>query len=148
MTPAARGGHRITIMRARLATAVIALCLAITAVRAHHSITGIYDASRQLRFEGVVAAFQFVNPHPFVEFEVVGTDGRTVRWRGEMDNRFELVGVGMTAETLRPGDRVVVTGSAARDGSRGLYVRSLERPADAFLYEQIGSSPRVRLPRR
>jgi hypothetical protein len=54
----------------------------------------------------------------------------------------------MTATTLNAGDRVTVTGSAARDGSRGAYVRQLERPADGFLYEQVGSRPRVRLPSR
>jgi hypothetical protein len=135
-------------MSARTAAAVVGLGLWVTAVEAHHSITGIYDATRPLTFDGVVAAFQFVNPHPFVEFDVRDASGRAERWRGEMDNRFELVGVGMTAETLRPGDRITITGSAARDGGRSVYVRSLERPADSFLYEQVGSSPRVRLPKR
>jgi hydrogenase maturation factor len=38
----------------------------------------------------------------------------------------------MTAETLKPGDRVVVTGSPARGGADGLYVRQLDRAADGF----------------
>jgi hypothetical protein len=115
---------------------------------AHHSIVGVYDAARQVRLDGVVTAFQFVNPHPFVELAVDDAAGKRQDWRLEMDNRFELAAVGMTADTLRPGDRVVVTGSAARDDSRRLYVRRLERPTDGFRYEQVGSSPRVRLPAR
>ena len=65
-----------------------------------------------------------------------------------MDNRFELAGIGVTAETLRPGDRIVVTGSVGREQATSLYVRRLDRPADGFRYEQVGSSPRVRLPKR
>ena len=135
-------------MSARATAAVAALCLSVATVQAHHAIAGIYDGARPLTFNGVIAAFHFVNPHPFVEFDVPGDGGRPERWRGEMDNRFELVGVGMTADTLRPGDRIVLTGSAARDGGRSVYVRSLERPADGLLYEQVGNSPRIRSPRR
>ena len=135
-------------MFVRVAAAVVLAGLSIAVAQAHHAIGGIYDASRPLTFDGVIAVFHFVNPHPFVEFDVRDASGRTERWRGEMDNRFELVGVGMTAETLRPGDRIAITGSAARDGGRSMYIRSLERSADGFRYEQVGSSPRVRMPSR
>jgi hypothetical protein len=47
-----------------------------------------------------------------------------------------------------PADRIVVTGSVAREQASSLYVRRLDRPADGFRYEQVGSSPRVRLPKR
>ena len=50
----------------------------------------------------------------------------------------------MTAETLKPGDRLVVTGSQSRTEPRNLYVRKLVRPADGFEYEQVGASPVVR----
>ena len=60
-----------------------------------------------------------------------------------MDNRFELADIGMTSETLKPGDRVVVTGSLGRTEPRTLYIRQLDRPADGFRYEQVGSRPRV-----
>jgi hypothetical protein len=108
----------------------------------------VYDSSRQVRLEAVVTAFHFVNPHPFVEVEAPDASGGQRRWRLEMDNRFELTAEGMAADTLMPGDRVRVVGSEARDGSPRLYVRSLERPADGLLYEQVGSRPRVRHPRR
>jgi hypothetical protein len=61
-----------------------------------------------------------------------------------MDNRFELIGAGMSAESLKPGDRVVVAGSLARERAHSLYVMRLDRPADGFRYEQVGSSPQVR----
>jgi Family of unknown function (DUF6152) len=119
-----------------------ALALASFSAGAHHSISAVYDGARQQRIEGVVAEFQFVNPHPFVIVKV-GEQGAEESWRLEMDNRFELQGVGMTADTLQPGDRVVVTGSLGRTEPRTLYIRQLDRPADGFRYEQVGSRPRV-----
>jgi hypothetical protein len=49
----------------------------------------------------------------------------------------------MIAETVKVGERLLVTGSRARDRSRAAYVRRLQRSSDGFLYEQVGSSPRV-----
>jgi hypothetical protein len=121
-----------------------AVLLFAATVRGHHAIGAIYDAARRLTLEGVVSGVRFVPPHPFVDIDVTRPDGKTLRWRLELDNHFELVGVGMTADTLKPGDKVIVTGSGARNQDRSLYVRSLERPSDGFLYEQVGSSPRVR----
>ena len=120
----------------------LALAIASLAAEAHHSISAVYDSARQQRVEGVVAEFQFVNPHPFV-IVTVDANGAEESWRLEMDNRFELQGIGMTNETLRPGDRVVATGSLGRTEPRRLYIRRLDRPADGFRYEQVGSSPRV-----
>jgi len=119
-----------------------ALVLASLAAQAHHSISGVYDGARQQRLEAVVAEFRFVNPHPFV-IVTVQADGAEESWRLEMDNRFELADVGMTDSTLKPGDRVVVTGSLGRTEPRTMYIRQLDRPADGFRYEQVGSRPRV-----
>jgi hypothetical protein len=115
---------------------------------AHHSISAIYDSRQQVTVTGSVREFQFVNPHPWVGIDVASADGRVQAWRLELDNRFELVDVGMRADTLKPGDVVVATGSAGRDGARALYVRRLDRPADGLRYEQVGPSPRLRLPSR
>ncbi len=121
------------------------LCLAVAGLPAHHAIGAVYDSSRQVKLDGVVSGFRFVPPHPFVDIEVADRDGRAERWRLELDNHFELVNAGISADTLKPGDKVRVTGSGARNQDRAVYVRSLERPSDGFLYEQVGSSPRVRM---
>jgi hypothetical protein len=113
-------------------------------VEAHHSISAIYDGSVRVDLDGVVKAFRLVNPHPWVEMNVTDSAGRMRTWKLEMDNLWELTAVGVTAETLQPGDRIVVSGSPARDRSAGLYVWRLDRPADGFRYEQVGNSPRVR----
>jgi Family of unknown function (DUF6152) len=111
---------------------------------AHHSISSVYDSSRQANIEGIVAQFQLINPHPFLLIDVTDGAGTAQRWRLEMDNRSELVAIGVTANTLKPGDRVVVKGSLARTQPQALYLLRLDRPADGFWYEQVGNSPRIR----
>ena len=114
----------------------------ILALAMHHSIAGVYDSGRELTIEGVVAEYHFVNPHPFIVVNV-----NSERWTLELDNLSELVEVGMTKDTLKAGDRVVVRGSPARTKPPlGLYVRKLDRAADGFRYEQVGRSPRVQFP--
>ena len=135
-------------MRVRLLTAVAAISVLAAAADAHHSIAGMYDQSRRVTFDGVIAQFQFVNPHPFVMVDVRDASGAAQSWKAELDNRWELLDVGMTATTFKAGDRIIVSGSPGRDRTPLMYVWRLERPADGFLYEQVGTSPRVSRLRR
>jgi hypothetical protein len=110
---------------------------------AHHSIAGAYDSSNPVTVDGTVRQFHFVNPHPFITVTAKDQQGRSKDWRMEMDNRWELEAIGMAASTLKPGDRVVVIGSRGRQEANSLYVRRLDRPADGFWYEQVGTTPRA-----
>ena len=121
----------------------LALTMAAAPVLAHHAISAIYDSGKRVSIDGAVREFQFVNPHPFLIVEVTES-GKTLEWRLEMDNRFELIDEGMSADTLKRGDRVVASGSLSRTNPQALYLMRLDRPADGFRYEQIGASPRVR----
>ena len=122
-----------------------AILASVATAGAHHSIAGMYDASQNTTLEGIVAQFQFINPHP-VLVVTIQRGAATEQWQMEMDNRRELSAIGITETTLKPGDRVVVFGSPARRDARRLYIRRLDRPADGFWYDQVGSSPRARLP--
>ena len=122
---------------------LIALLLP-TAALAHHSISGVYDTGRQVTIDGRVVEFQFVNPHPvLIVAPSGGAEADTRPWRLEMDNRYELADIGVTAKTFKPGEHVIATGSAARDESHSLYLMKLHRPADGLRYEQIGYSPHI-----
>ena len=118
-----------------------ALTIAGAVAQAHHSIAGVYDSTREATVDGVIIEFQFVRPHPFVDVRE-SRSGQS--WRLDMDNRRELEAIGFAADTLRPGDRIVVTGSLARQGSNRMYIQRLDRPADGFGYEQVGNRPRLR----
>jgi Family of unknown function (DUF6152) len=131
-------------MNAWTLSVTIAVACASMVVQAHHSIAGVYDTSRQVTVEGVVTAFRFVNPHPFLVIDVRDTAQKPQPWRLEVDNRWELVEIGVTAETWKAGDWVVVTGFPGRRQAQSMYVRTLDRPADGLRYEQVASRPRIR----
>ena len=122
------------------------LLLGAVTADAHHSISGMYDNRRDVRVEGVVTQFEFINPHAFVTLEVRET-GRTPQvWRVELDDRGELSDIGMTAQTLQPGDQVIVAGNPARREPNRLYLARLDRPADGYSFEQVRGRPRLRSP--
>jgi hypothetical protein len=121
-----------------------ALLFAVVEAQAHHSIAGAYDSRSTVRVEGVVIRFAFVNPHAFITLEVSRTGRPAEVWHLEMDDRGELSEIGMTDGTLRPGDRLLISGSPARRESNRLYIQRLQRPADGYGYEQVNSRPRLR----
>ena len=120
---------------------LLSLAGVVTPAFAHHSLYGVYADSRETELQGTVTEFRFVNPHPVLVIEVRGDDGASESWQLEMDNRAELARIGMTAESLRPGDEVEVRGSLGLTREQWLYLWRLERPADGFWYEQRGSTP-------
>jgi Family of unknown function (DUF6152) len=123
-------------------TVAIAMILGSVVAQGHHSISAVYDRARPVTLDGVLVEFAMVQPHPFVVVDV--KNGReTARWRGELDNRWELEGIGMNAGTLKPGDRLVLNGQSGRNQPNSLYVMRLERPSDGFWYEQVGMSPKI-----
>ena len=123
-------------------TIAVAMILGSVVAQGHHSISAVYDRDRPVTLDGVLVEFAMVQPHPFVVVDV--KHGReTARWRGELDNRWELESIGMTARTLKPGDRLLLNGQSGRNQPRSLYVMRLDRPADGFWYEQVGMSPQV-----
>ena len=69
------------------------------------------------------------------EGELVDDTDTRKPWTLEMDNRRELAELGFAENTLRPGDRIVVTGNLDRRRPHSLYVRKLDHPADGFSYE-------------
>ena len=131
---AARRSRSVGIARARGVLAALAAVYCGTTAAAHHSIVGIYDFTQRLTLDGIVGAFEFVNPHPFLTIETK-QPGRAGRWRLEMDNRWELAELGFASQTLKPGDRIVVIVNPARAAERQGYVRRLDRPADGFKYQ-------------
>ena len=117
-------------------------------VGAHHSFSNIYDSGRTVTLTATVREFQFIHPHPFLVVEVRATAGEPQTWRAEMDNRYELEDIGMTASTFRPGDEVIVSGSPGRSQPNILYLWRLDRPADKLLYRHTGSTPSLnKMPR-
>src|SRR5262245_56770482 len=124
-------------MNNRILSIAAGLGVLVAPALGHHSISGYYDTTQRITIEGTVKQFQFINPQPRVTVDVRNAAGTSQVWRLELDNRSELIGIGMTAETIKPGDRVVVIGNPGKEQAQSLYTSRLDRPADGFRYEQI-----------
>jgi hypothetical protein len=102
-------------------------------VAAHHSFASTYDSSKKVEIEGVVKEFLWRNPHSFMRIDVTDKDGTVKTWALEWGSTNDLTQAKITRTTLRPGDRIVVTGEAARDESSSrLLISSVRRPSDGF----------------
>lgn len=102
-------------------------------VLAHHSFTATYDSSTKVEIEGVVKEFVWRNPHSFMRIDVTDKSGETKTWALEWGSTNDLTQAQITRTTLKPGDKIIVTGEPARDqSSLRLLIVSVNRPSDGF----------------
>lgn len=100
---------------------------------AHHSFAATYDASQKAMIEGEVAQFLFRNPHSMVQILAPDDTGEMRRWAIEWAGINVLTGEGISRETLRIGDKVIVTGNPGRmPTDYRMRMLSIERPADGW----------------
>ena len=102
-------------------------------ISAHHSFAATYLEDQTVTIEGELVQFLFRNPHSFVHVMVKEKDGSMVRYAVEWGGAGQLGGQGVTRETLKPGDFVVISGSPGRNPSdHRVRMISLKRPKDGF----------------
>jgi len=100
---------------------------------AHHSFAAVYQADETLQIEGKVAQFLFRNPHSVVHVLVSDESGGATRWAVEWQGATQLGANGMSAQTLRPGDPVVITGNPGRvEAEHRMLLRTIKRTTDGF----------------
>jgi len=105
-------------MRTTFSLQIAAVVLAATGAAAHHSFSAEFDARQPFKLTGSVTKVEWTNPHVFFYVDIVDEkSGATTNWAFEMGNVNALMRAGWTRNSLKPGDRVTVEGSRARDGS-------------------------------
>ena len=122
-------------MRRTLTALGIGTLVAVTPVSAHHSFAAYYFEDQSITLEGVVQEFQLRSPHAILIFTSRDRDGREQTFSAEWGNPRRLSSQGVTKETLKPGDAVVVTGSPGRVGSENkVHLKGIRRPADGWAW--------------
>ena len=87
--------------------------------RAHHSFA-MYEPTKTMTLKGTLKSFQWTNPHVVVWLMVQPDGGGAAQeWSLETTSPGVLTRAGWTRQSLKAGDRVSVTFSPLRDGSRG-----------------------------
>ena len=97
---------------------VVALLAGVSGVRAHHSFSAEFDASKTFKFTGPVTKVEWMNPHTFFYIDVKDEKtGKVTNWAMEMGSPNGLMRNGWTRNSMKIGDMVTVEGSMAKDGS-------------------------------
>ena len=104
----------------------LAILLSTVPVFAHHSIAS-YDLVHGTILDGVVAGFEWENPHAHILLDVMAEDA-TEHWTIELESPNILRHLGWDKVTLKAGDRIVVTGGRAKNGSFNLRAVLVQTP--------------------
>lgn len=100
---------------------------------AHHSFAATYLEDQKQKIEGNVIQFLFRNPHSFLHVEAPDEKGVTQQWSIEWGGGGQLGRDGVTRDSLKPGDHVVVVGQPGRNPEdHRLRMVSIMRPADGW----------------
>jgi len=100
---------------------------------AHHSFAADYFEEKTVSIEGVVEEFLYRNPHSLLVVMAKDESGRVERFTAEWGGAGRLAQRGVTSETLKPGDLVIITGSPGRNPSEHkLHLKGLHRPTDGW----------------
>ena len=102
------------------------LVLVCVPVNAHHAVAMIYQPGNMLSVSGTVREFRFHNPHCVIFMTRTNDQGVEEVWTIEWAGSSALRRQGVTADTLKPGDEITVTGFPARDGSPGMALQVLD----------------------
>jgi Family of unknown function (DUF6152) len=86
---------------------------------AHHSFA-MFDEKKIEVIRGTLLKFTYLNPHSWIS--VIGSVDKVAtveRWDIEATSPSTLAGIGIHANTLKPGDKLTVAFHPLRDGRRG-----------------------------
>jgi hypothetical protein len=115
--------------------AIVAVFAAATIAYGHHSYGATYDLDKTIKLEGKLVQFVYRNPHSFVHIQAPDESGKSQRWAVEWSGTGQLTNQGVTRETLRVGDEVIIIGRPSRvTGEYRLLMISLKRPLDGFTW--------------
>jgi hypothetical protein len=84
---------------------------------AHHSMSA-YDQSRSVNLKATITSFDWTNPHVQIHFDARDDNGNVSSWMAECPSPNRLAKAGWSADSLKPGDEVSITGNPAKDGAK------------------------------
>ncbi len=119
-------------MRSYLIVALAVAALA-AAPSAHHSFNAFYFEEQSISVEGEITEFHYINPHAWVYLAALDVEGILRHVGAEWSNPARLTQQQIRKDTLKPGDRVIITGSPSRDPQDfKIHLKRIVRPADGW----------------
>jgi len=121
------------LMKNRLFTLLIAggSCLVSFRAYAHHSFSATYMEDQKVTIHGKLIQFLYRNPHSFVQVQAPDDKGQMQIWAVEWAAAGQLGKQGVTKDSLKVGDDVIVVGSPGREpADRRLRMLNITRTSD------------------
>jgi hypothetical protein len=120
-------------VRSSLLVLILGAVATVAPLAAHHSFAAHYYEEQSTTITGELVEFEYRSPHAWVHVVAADERGEMRRYSAEWANPNRLGQQGVTRDTLKPGDRVVVVGSPGRTaGEYKLHLKAIERPADGW----------------
>ena len=105
-----------TVMKKYLFLFILVLGLAIPTL-AHHSFA-MFEMGKELKINGTVKVFDWVNPHVWIELAVPSANGEEV-WRLEAGSTVQLGRLGWRSNAFAVGDKITATLHPLKNGEKG-----------------------------
>src|SRR5262245_12044069 len=116
-------------------TIVFTILVGAVTLFAHHSVAALYDANKSIKIEGKIISFSFRSPHSLLVVEAPDPQGTVQRWDVAWNAARELAGQNITRESLKAGDKVVITGNPGRRPEDHIVrMVTFLRPADGLTW--------------
>jgi hypothetical protein len=106
---------------------MIALAVALLAGLLHHSFA-MFDTAKPVTLVGTVTAFEWTNPHAYIELDVAGDTGGIKHWSIELGSPSILQQAGWKFNDLKFGDKVTAVVSPLKSGQAGALLSRITMP--------------------
>ena len=106
-------------MQARIIAVFAGVMVMLSALKAgaHHSWNTVFSEDKPLVLRGTISKVELVNPHAWIWIDVKAADGTIAKWGVEGGPPNGLIRNGITKDSLKIGEELVVHGYGARDES-------------------------------
>jgi hypothetical protein len=102
-------------VRKKLLTIFLGLLAVSVPLFAHHGAASL-DTAKRITVKGTVTEWSWANPHCYLKFDVKDDTGNVVHWATEASNPSDMVNLGWSKQTFKPGDEVTVTFIPVKNG--------------------------------
>jgi len=97
---------------------VLSLCIGLLGstlpLMAHHAVAAEFDTNKPIKFTGQVKSVDWMNPHIYVNIETRDEAGKSIVYSVEGGPPNALFRQGWRPDSLKPGDKVEVSGVRAK----------------------------------
>jgi hypothetical protein len=87
-------------------------------ILAHHSFA-MFDTAKRLTMSGTVTAFEWTNPHVYIEIDVPDDKGMVKHWSVELGSPSILMQAGWKFSDVKVNDKITVVLNPLRNGEAG-----------------------------